>query len=87
MAVDSIDNIPSVTLDSSSEDVVNISLDCLKPFANHPFKPYEGRQLEDLIHSIQILGIQQPILVRRSGDENYEILSGHNRVNAAKKLD
>ena len=66
--------------------IINIELDRLKPFADHPFKPYEGQRLDDLIHSIQENGILTPILVRRSDDKNYEILAGHNRVNAAKAL-
>lgn len=65
---------------------IPISLERLKPFPNHPFKLYEGQQLEDLIRSIQDDKLLFPILVRKIDDENYEILSGHNRVKAAKEL-
>ena len=91
MAVKFADNIYEPIKSHSSQDqsrmkIINIELDRLKPFADHPFKPYEGQRLDDLIHSIQENGILTPILVRRSDDKNYEILAGHNRVNAAKAL-
>ena len=58
----------------------------LVPFADHPFKLYEGERLHDMVRSIRERGVIVPIIVRPiDGDEEtYEILSGHNRVNAAK---
>lgn len=66
-------------------NVLHISLERLKSFANHPFKPYAGQQFEDLVKSIQENGVLTPIIVRQSSDGNYEILAGHNRVNAARE--
>ena len=68
--------------------VIAISPEVLKPFANHPFKLYEGQRLNDFIQDIEEHGILSPVLVRKIDDEkyHYEILAGHNRVNAALKL-
>ena len=75
------------TSDSQSQmKVIELSLEKLKPCADHPFKLYEGQRLRDLIQSIQTAGVLTPILVRRIGDGNYEILSGHNRVNAVREI-
>ena len=65
--------------------ITNIKLDTLVPFADHPFKLYEGQQLADLVCSIRDNGVEQPIIVRSIGDEKYEILAGHNRVHAARE--
>lgn len=65
--------------------ITNIKLDSLVPFADHPFKLYEGQQLADLVCSIRDNGVEQPIIVRSIGDEKYEILAGHNRVHAARE--
>lgn len=65
--------------------ITNIKLDTLVPFADHPFKLYEGQQLADLVCSIRDNGVEQPIIVRSIGDEKYEILVGHNRVHAARE--
>lgn len=56
----------------------------LVPFDKHPFKLYEGERFENMVRSIKDLGVIIPVIVRPKG-EFYEILSGHNRVNAAKK--
>jgi ParB family chromosome partitioning protein len=62
-----------------------VSLKSLVPYANHPFKPYMGARLNDMVASIAEFGVIQPIIVRFLKETNqYEILSGHNRVNAAK---
>lgn len=63
-----------------------LSLDIadLVPYANHPFKLYEGDRLDDMVRSIKELGVLMPVIVRPNEDETYEILSGHNRANAAK---
>lgn len=55
----------------------------LIPFSKHPFRLYEGERLSDMVESIRQHGVLIPILVRRTKD-CLEILSGHNRVNAAK---
>lgn len=52
-------------------------------FANHPFKLYDGERFENMVRSIRELGVIVPVIVRPKGEE-FEILSGHNRVNAAK---
>ncbi len=68
--------------------VIAVSPKVLKSFANHPFKLYEGQRLNDFIQDIQEHGILSPVIVRKIDDEKYryEILAGHNRVNAALEL-
>ncbi len=58
----------------------------LVPFANHPFKLYTGARLDDMVRSVKDNGVILPIVVRPFDEDEgtYEILSGHNRVNAAK---
>jgi ParB family chromosome partitioning protein len=76
-------------INNPGEDKHNdmVSLELLIPYANHPFKLYEGDRLADMVRSIKEMGVLLPIIVRPvdSGDGRYEILSGHNRVNAAKE--
>jgi len=61
-----------------------INIDLLVPFANHPFKLYEGQRFADMVESIRANGVISPIIVRSTDGGNYEILSGHNRVYAAR---
>ena len=47
------------------------------------FHLYEGERLQDMVQSIKEHGVLNPVIVRKLGKE-YEMLSGHNRANAAK---
>lgn len=60
-----------------------LPVDSIKPFRDHPFRLYEGERLSDMVESVKEHGILNPVLVRRIGD-GYEMLSGHNRQNAAR---
>lgn len=63
--------------------VTMLDIDSIKPFNNHPFHLYEGDRLDDMVESIRDHGILNPVIVRKM-DDGYEMLSGHNRQNAAK---
>lgn len=68
-------------------DIQDIEIDLLKAYHDHPFTLYTGKRLEDMVDSIRENGILNPIIVLKKEDGAYEILSGHNRVNAAKLAD
>lgn len=73
------------TPDVMKNAVQKIDINKLVPYKNHCFKLYEGERLDDMVRSVLQYGIMVPIIVRTIPDsDNYEILSGHNRVNAAR---
>jgi len=74
------ENAPS----ASGLQVLNLPIDKLMPYKSHPFKLYEGKRFDDMVESIKANGIYLPVIVRPVDGAVYEILSGHNRVNAAK---
>lgn len=47
------------------------------------FPLYTGQRLADMVDSIRRLGVQTPILVWKTSNGLYIIISGHNRVNAS----
>lgn len=53
------------------------------PFHDHPFHLYEGDRLEDMVVSVKEHGILNPVIVQEI-NVGYEMLSRHNRMNAAK---
>ena len=69
------------TLNERAKDLL---LDQLVPFHNHPFKLYEGQRFNEMVESIKNFGVIVPIVVQKKGLK-YQILSGHNRVNAARE--
>lgn len=69
----------------NDENVEYLPIEQLDNFENHPFKLYTEERLEAMKKSIQDYGIITPIIVRvKKMTGGYEILSGHNRVNAAR---
>ncbi|MFI3214978.1 MAG: ParB N-terminal domain-containing protein [Eubacteriales bacterium] len=54
------------------------------PFPNHKFKLYEGGRLADMTESIKTLGILAPIILWHNENDEYIILSGHNRKSAGE---
>lgn len=66
--------------------IIEIKLENLIPFSIHSSQTYHGERLEQLMSSIERLGLMNPIIVRPVGDGQYEIICGHNRTEATKAL-
>lgn len=65
---------------------LELEIDSLVPFPNQPFNPYNEEEMAKMVESIQENGVISPIIVRpRADDETYEIISGHNRVEACRR--
>ena len=67
----------------SENGIVNLPVDEIQAFHDHPFHLYEGERLQDMGESIREHGVLNPVIVLKLAD-GYEMLAGHNRLNAAK---
>ena len=63
-----------------------IPIEYLRPFENHPYKVVDNEEMQNLVDSINERGILTPLTVRKISGTEYEIISGHRRFYAAKKL-
>lgn len=63
-----------------------IELSKLHPYEGNPFRVANDDQMKMLIDSIKTTGIIEPLIVRPDGNGEYEIISGHRRYFACKKL-
>lgn len=80
---DAVDLISPETVVAVTNGHAMIPAEKIVPFHNHPFRLYEGKRLDDMVESIKAHGILIPVIVQKVAD-GYEMLSGHNRWNAAK---
>lgn len=72
-------------VNSEDNHILSLAIDKLQELDGHAFKPYKGKKLDQLAQSIKENGVMQPIIVRPIKDsDRFEIVSGHNRVKAAK---
>ena len=69
--------------------LMNVKLEKLHTFENHPYKVLDDSSMTELVESIKEYGLLNRIIVRPMDDtpEEYEIISGHRRVHAAELLE
>ena len=61
----------------SDEKVVEIEMERLRTFTNHPFKVISDSQMIELQDSIKKYGVLNPLIDRPRKEGYYEIISGH----------
>lgn len=61
-----------------------IELNQIKPNAKQPRQVFEEESLKELTFSLREIGLLQPIVVRATGNSEYEIVAGERRFRAAK---
>lgn len=76
------------TVESNNDNVkvVMIAENKLEDYPNQPFKLYDDDKKQEMIESIKINGIMQPLIVRPIGEGKYQILAGHNRRICAREV-
>ena len=68
------------------DKITVLKIENLKEFEGHPYKVTDNEEMEALALSIKENGILSPVVVRPIEDTgDYEIISGHRRIFAAKK--
>ncbi|HET9061497.1 MAG TPA: ParB/RepB/Spo0J family partition protein [Acidimicrobiales bacterium] len=65
--------------------LVDISVTAIKPNRRQPRSHFDEEALASLSASVRELGVLQPILVRRLGAEEYELIAGERRWRAARR--
>lgn len=74
--------VEQINLDGLS----SIPMEKIAPNPNQPRVIFKQNELEELVNSIKLNGILQPILLKPLDNGNYEIIAGERRWRAAKIL-
>ncbi|MDR0414078.1 MAG: ParB/RepB/Spo0J family partition protein [Prevotellaceae bacterium] len=69
-----------------SELIKEIPLSAIVPNPQQPRSKFDEETLEELADSIKALGVIQPITVRATSDDKYQIISGERRYRASRML-
>ena len=72
--------------DRTLPKIEDIPLRRIDNFPNHPFKVRMDEDMQQLVESIKERGLITPIILRRKGEDQYEIVSGHRRKKACELL-
>ena len=57
----------------------------VRPNARQPRQVFEQEALAELVHSIREVGLLQPVVVRRTGEDSYELIMGERRWRACQE--
>ena len=68
----------------NEESAMEIEISKIHAFKNHPFKVLDDEKMQDLVDSVKLSGVLTPVLLRIDQNEEYEMISGHRRLHAAK---
>lgn len=80
--LDALISTREVQTDGSSS-INEIELDKIKANPNQPRKEFNEDSLRELAESIAEIGVIQPITVRQTGEDTYEIIAGERRCKAS----
>jgi len=70
--------------DADGGKIINVPVGAIKPNPDQPRKYFDPQALHDLTDSVRDRGVLQPIIVRRSGEDNFILIAGERRWRAAK---
>ena len=79
-----LNTISQDILTSEKNKIVEIPISILKPSIYQPRKNFDKESLEELSLSIKEHGLLEPLLVKKSDEDKYEIICGERRYRACK---
>lgn len=68
----------------NEEAAMDIEIYKISGFKGHPFKVVDDEKMQELVESIKANGVLSPVLIRPTGMDTYEMISGHRRLHAAE---
>lgn len=69
---------------TENERVEEIALDAIRPNPYQPRKHFDEAALKELAESIEQSGVFQPVILRQSAIQGYELIAGERRVRASR---
>ncbi len=76
----SMDDTPA----SGTSAINEIAIDAIAPNPDQPRRSFDEEALNELAASIRELGIIQPLSLRKTGPDSYQIIAGERRYRAAR---
>lgn len=87
--------LPKITIDDlfttqeerdnkNIERIIEISINEITDFPNHPYKVIDNEEMKELSESIKENGLIIPVIVRPNKKGGYEMISGHRRKRATE---
>jgi hypothetical protein len=82
----SIEAMFALNEEHEEKNTTELLINRIFPYPNQPFETYDSQRISELADDIRIRGLDNPLIVRKMPDGNYQIIAGHNRFLAIKQL-
>lgn len=82
----SIEAMFALNEEHEEKNITELPINRIFPYPNQPFETYDSQRISELADDIRIRGLDNPLIVRKMPDGNYQIIAGHNRFLAIKQL-
>lgn len=66
------------------DEVKEIELYKIGEFPDHPFRVIDDDKMQEMVKSVKEHGVLLPVIVRKRGEGNYQMISGHRRKRACE---
>jgi ParB family transcriptional regulator, chromosome partitioning protein len=75
---------PATIAQEEREQIISVPLPLISANPYQPRRVFDDRALQELADSFKAQGVIQPIVVRRLGDGQFQLIAGERRLRAAK---
>lgn len=83
-AADSLFTTQEERDEAKRESVMNISIEEISDFPEHPFKVRMDESMMEMVESVKQYGVLVPAIVREKAEGGYEMIAGHRRRMASE---
>lgn len=78
--------LPTEAGNNKREKIRTIPITLIDSASTHPFQVRDDSEMRSLMESIAQFGVISPCIVRKKGEDRYELISGHRRKRACELL-
>lgn len=79
------DSVPEGLAPVEGAYFAEIPIEAITPNPRQPRQVFEEEALAELVHSVKEVGLLQPVVVRRTGEDRYELIMGERRWRAMQE--
>ena len=78
--------MPEAKDDLKREKVRIVPISNIEDFPDHPFQVKDDESMDQLVESIRMNGVLNPVIALKIDENHYQLISGHRRKHACERL-
>lgn len=82
---ENVSGVSRETRSPADAEFLELPVASIRPNPRQPREVFDEEDMAELIHSVREIGVLQPIVVRRAGENSYELIMGERRWRASQE--